>query len=259
MQMITYIPQGELIGTHRNPEYSPNIFAPHHVTDEVTLVSPRYDSIRIGDVLHYHIRSKLTDSGGEFYQATLTSRLNPQASTAGHFVDHANGTYSAYFYAGWGGKASLSIVRVLKREAVTFLKDVVWNAEDRVVWRGYFDVNGATSRGQREPLTALCKLRHRGNWSGMCVYPHRKALGSTVFVCDKLPGVDCDSLYATKSDATLIEKKMKELSTGLQSYPHGAVYTIHWTAIISTWSGIHHPLDCNNIHMEQYTPSTGLQ
>ncbi|XP_033638087.1 NXPE family member 3-like [Asterias rubens] len=210
--IISYIPNGELIGTHRLSKPSPN-FVPHQITHEVTLVSPRYDSIRIGDLLHYHIHSKLTDTGGEFYQATLSSRHHPKASTAGHFVDHTNGTYSAYFYAGWSGQATLSIVRVFTREAVTFLKDVMWNAEDRVVWQGFFYVEG-TNTSTKQSKTALCTLRSHGNWSGMCVYPHLKALGSTVFLCEKLPGINCNSLYATKSDGALIEKKMTELAIG---------------------------------------------
>lgn len=214
MQIITYVPTDVLIATHRNPQPAgAHSITPHATIAVITLISPRYDSIRIGDILHYHIHSNLTDSGGEFYQAELKSPLKPKASTAGHFVDHANGTYSLYFYAGWGGGASLSIVRVLKREAVTYLRDVVWNAEDRVVWQGYFNVDGARGQLQLMP-TGLCKLRSHGNWSGSCVYQHRQALGSTVFLCEKLPGVDCNSLFATKSDSKRINRKAKELASG---------------------------------------------
>ena len=183
----------------------------------VTLISPRSDSIKIGDLLHYHIiTSNVTDSGGEFYSATLASVINPRASTAGHMVDHSNGTYSVYFYAGWVGQATLSITRVLTREAVTFIEKDLWDADDRVVWQGYFKTmdNGGSLEDYNQMPKGLCRLRNHGNWTGMCEYPHTKALGKTIFICEKPPGVDCKTFFATKSDDNRINHRVMELTKG---------------------------------------------
>ncbi|XP_022093723.1 NXPE family member 3-like [Acanthaster planci] len=61
----------------------------------------------------------------------------------------------------------------------------------------------------------LCRLRRHGNWSGMCLYPHRRALGQTVFICERPAGVaSCDSLFATKSDGSRITARIDELTEG---------------------------------------------
>ncbi|XP_022093749.1 NXPE family member 4-like [Acanthaster planci] len=181
----------------------------------VSLVSPTRDAIKVGDMLHFlitctHEDGTLLGLGGGLWYATLSSKSNPKASTAGKIVDHNNGTYSVFVFAAWAGQGTIVVRRVLSSEAVNFMLNTVWPAEDRVVWRGLFKVPGAKGKLS----SGLCRLSRRGNWTGKCVYPNKKALGKTVFLCDKPRGVNCSTLYATKSDSRRISARMRELSRG---------------------------------------------
>ncbi|XP_038073029.1 NXPE family member 1-like [Patiria miniata] len=184
------------------------------INTSVSLMSPKKDAIKVGDMLHYritcsHKNGSLLHSGGGFWYATLDSKANPKASTAGKIEDHNNGTYSVYAYAGWAGEASLSVRRILSRQAVDFMLNTIWTADDRVVWKGFFNVPGSKNK----PSSA-CRLSRHGNWTGKCVYPNKNALGKTVFLCEKPKGVDCDNLYGTKSNGRQISARIRGLAQG---------------------------------------------
>ena len=177
----------------------------------VSLIFPRVDLIKEGDMFQFRITCRhdngtVLETGGDFWFATLTSSAKPKASTAGRVVDNNNGTYDVYLYAGWSGKAQLKLTRVLNREAVIYMNSVVWPAVDRMVWQGHFKIPGKS-----KSVVGLCKLRKHGNWTGMCEYPHPKALGKTVFICDKPPGANCNSFHAISIAGKIIIARAKEL------------------------------------------------
>ncbi|XP_038050441.1 NXPE family member 4-like [Patiria miniata] len=165
----------------------------------VSLLSPRKDSIKVGDMIHYritcrHQNGSLLSSGGGVWYAFLSSKSNPKASTAGRVVDHKNGSYSIYAYAGWAGTGTLTVTRALDNDAVDYMNNTIWPAEGRGVWKGIFQApKGNTA-------SSTCRLTRTGNLTGMCLYPRPNALGKTVFYCEKPEGVECDKLVSTKSD-----------------------------------------------------------
>ncbi|XP_038075775.1 NXPE family member 3-like [Patiria miniata] len=180
----------------------------------VELVSHVGRSIKVGDVLHYRIQSRDFNGrkrilGGDMWYATLNSDKDPKASTAGHVVDHGNGTYDAYVLAAWPGNAKFNLILVHASEAVYHLRNIVWNSERRAIWLGRYSFKGKTT-------DAVCYLQHHGKWEGKCEYPAYRALGSTVFLCDKKPDFPCESLYALNIHRQATSNRAKELGNGME-------------------------------------------
>ncbi|XP_038050440.1 NXPE family member 1-like [Patiria miniata] len=155
--------------------------------------------------------------GGDFWYATLATKGG--GSTSGRVLDHANGSYSVYFFAGWSGKASIHITMVHPSEAVDYLVQTVWNAYDRINWLGRFEdgVNKSTTS---------CVLRRGGPWTGKCELSHPYALGKTVLLCgEPAHGLKCDSLVAVYNNNTRIRERARELSKGRGDLFQGEYYS----------------------------------
>ena len=179
------------------------------VPPNVTLVSPPLDNITIGDDVHYRIESNKLEiprdgcvSGGNFWFAVLTSVKNPKASCAGSVTDYCNGTYDVHVTAAWAGNATFEITLVHTGEAINHLRNIVWPAQDRLAFSGYYKANNQTDVSKMPQ--GFCYVRRRGNWSGYCEYPNKKAMGMTTTICEKVDGVPCDTLNYMKSHSSKI-------------------------------------------------------
>ncbi|XP_033631270.1 NXPE family member 3-like isoform X2 [Asterias rubens] len=179
------------------------------VPPNVTLVSPPLDNITIGDDVHYRIESNKLEiprdgcvSGGNFWFAVLTSVKNPKASCAGSVTDYCNGTYDVHVTAAWAGNATFELTLVHTGEAINHLRNIVWPAQDRLAFSGYYKANNQTDVSKMPQ--GFCYVRRRGNWSGYCEYPNKKAMGMTTTICEKVDGVPCDTLNSMKSHSSKI-------------------------------------------------------
>ncbi|XP_038072968.1 NXPE family member 3-like [Patiria miniata] len=185
------------------------------VEPNVTLVSPPWDNVTLGDTIHYRIESNLAldrhcVSGGNFWFAVLASaRGEPEASCGCFVVDHCNGSYDLFTVAAWAGKANLNLTLVHTGEAVNHLRNVVWPAKDRVSFIGFYHPDNVTD--EKWPRTG-CNFRGPGNWTGLCEYEHPKAMGDTRLVCENKDNVPCETLYRMKGHGARIEGSVSRLT-----------------------------------------------
>ncbi|XP_070575172.1 NXPE family member 4-like [Ptychodera flava] len=110
-------------------------------------------------------------------------------STAGRVIDYGNGSYSVYFHASWEGTAFITITLAHPREAVRWLDNVYRATERNADWTGYFE--DATS-GVTEQST--CYMLRNNRWANKCEYRNEKAMGKTVYICDRPPTLPCEKL-----------------------------------------------------------------
>ncbi|XP_022093725.1 NXPE family member 1-like [Acanthaster planci] len=155
--------------------------------------------------------------GGDFWCATLTTKGG--GYTAGRVLDHSNGSYSVYFFAGWSGTANIDVTLVHPSETVDYLVHTVWHAYDRIVWLGRFEEGDKKS-------TTTCVLRRGGPWTGKCELSHPYALGKTVLLCDQpAHGLKCDSIVAVYNNNTRIRERASELTAGKEHLFQGDYYS----------------------------------
>ncbi|XP_070539549.1 NXPE family member 2-like [Ptychodera flava] len=121
--------------------------------------------------------------GGDLWYATMYDQKS-KFGTMGKVVDHNNGTYSVYFYAGNAGTVAFRFVLVLQREAIMFQRNVLRTTEMRAAWTGTFVSGNVTE-------TSNCFLVREGTWKDKCEYPHPKALGKSTFLCDPPKSLPC--------------------------------------------------------------------
>ncbi|XP_035671690.1 NXPE family member 4-like [Branchiostoma floridae] len=86
---------------------------------------------RQGDVLTAIVTARDQEGrpktyGGDFFRARLIRDGSPQASSAGHIIDHDNGTYTVEFPLHWLGNVRIKIQLVHPSEAVK----VLWRLRD---------------------------------------------------------------------------------------------------------------------------------
>ncbi|XP_070556419.1 NXPE family member 1-like [Ptychodera flava] len=124
--------------------------------------------------------------GGDLLRATLFNK-DDKFATMGRIVDHENGSYTAYFYAGYAGKVSVEVVLALQREAIQWQDNVFRKSEPRAWWVGKF-IQGDTNE------TSQCYVIREGTWTDKCDFPYGKALGKTRFLCDTPKSLPCHTL-----------------------------------------------------------------
>ncbi|XP_002733001.2 NXPE family member 4-like [Saccoglossus kowalevskii] len=149
------------------------------------------NAIYRGDFIHLMIVAKDNNGsqrryGGDIWIAKMYN-TDFNFGTTGKVIDHNNGTYSVYFYAGWSGTVTLEILLALQREAITWMKTFHRPQEHRVLWIGIFD------DGKRIERTT-CYIQREGLWENKCEYPHISALGDTTFLCDPPKYSHCGNL-----------------------------------------------------------------
>ena len=184
-----------------------------HTKTNVQLISPR-GHIQVGDIIKYRIQTRDSEGrdrviGGDFWYATLNS-ANPQASTAGYVADYNNGTYEVTFLAAWAGQAEFKLILVHPSEAVNHLRNVVWPAEERVIWNGYF------KHKNKKEETTTCFLRSSRPWTGLCQYPSHNALGKTILVCQKPKELSCDDFTSYNTNWDKCNQTVNKLTQGVQ-------------------------------------------
>ncbi|XP_066292854.1 NXPE family member 3-like [Branchiostoma lanceolatum] len=99
---------------------------------------------RQGDVLTAVIvardaRGRPKTYGGDFFRAKLVSVRPREASSAGHVIDHGNGTYTVQFSLYWAGGVKASIQLVHPSEAVKVLQRVRAVPNKRIFFCSFVD------------------------------------------------------------------------------------------------------------------------
>ncbi|XP_070556423.1 NXPE family member 1-like [Ptychodera flava] len=168
--------------------------------------STEHQNIRQGENIHvviqtYDQHGRKRAIGGDFFFAVM-SDIQLRKSTAGKVTDHGNGTYSVYFYAGWSGSASISVQLVHPREAVLWIRNVFRNIERRIDWLGRFG-NGTYTEERK------CYVSEGNFWKNKCEYANEKALGNTVFLCEKPKFLTCQQLAITRGQAETLDSYAK--------------------------------------------------
>ncbi|XP_070555944.1 NXPE family member 4-like isoform X1 [Ptychodera flava] len=168
--------------------------------------SAEHQNIHQGENIHVEIQTydqkgRKRAIGGDFFFAVM-SDLQLRKSTAGKVTDHGNGTYSVYFYAGWSGSASISVQLVHPREAVLWIRKVFRNIERRIDWLGRFG-NGTYTEESK------CYVSEGNFWKNKCEYGNEKALGNTMFLCEKPKFLACQQLAITRSQGQTLDSYAK--------------------------------------------------
>nr|XP_002736977.1 PREDICTED: NXPE family member 4-like [Saccoglossus kowalevskii] len=150
------------------------------------------DGIKQGEYVHVVVetrdaRDHRKHVGGDFlYGVMKNTKL--KKSTSGRVIDYNNGTYSVYFFAGWHGKATITIILWNTKEAIQWFDTVYRKYERRYEWKGVFQRGKITEKG-------VCYVLRDEVLLDKCEYRNEHAMGSTVFMCDKPENMSCDSLY----------------------------------------------------------------
>lgn len=160
----------------------------------------RNDDIAVGDIIKLFITARdengrLRTSGGDYFTVVITQE-SQNASTTAEIIDHSNGTYTAYAYAGWAGKSSITVTLVNPSDAIYYLRYNYTLLSHRAGFVGIFQRNNVTERTN-------CYIQHEGSWSKKCEYFHPYNLFSTRLLCDAPPTLPCDALtILPRSDNT---------------------------------------------------------
>ncbi|XP_077994484.1 NXPE family member 4-like [Glandiceps talaboti] len=149
-------------------------------------------------------------SGGDFYFAVMVNAEKRKA-TAGRVVDHSNGTYNVYFYAGWSGHANITIILRHPGEEVDWIQRVVRPQERRVRWIGNF------KDGKKQENSA-CYVYGGTTWKDKCEYRNENSLGSTLFLCDKPKNLTCDKIVTTHSEIPSMGTYIRKLLSSEKRY-----------------------------------------
>ncbi|XP_033104543.1 NXPE family member 4-like isoform X2 [Anneissia japonica] len=127
--------------------------------------------------------------GGDFWYATIKIGY---CSEAGKILDFQNGTYEVVFFAACPGNVKLTIILVHTVETVHFYKHTVWSMEERKLWNATYKVGNKEEYG-------LCRIHNVGIWKDKCEFPHPKAMGGSLMLCDPPRTLPCSSLYGLRS------------------------------------------------------------
>ncbi|XP_033644967.1 NXPE family member 4-like [Asterias rubens] len=151
--------------------------------------------LHVGDTAHFIIQAKDAEgrnqvTGGDFWFPVLTGDVGAYpvkgGRTAGRVVDHKNGTYSVFFYAGWEGIAYVHMTLAATSEATTWLRTKYWPSERLAFWDGEFS-GASTLDGQKTTEITSCFLLRKVTSPNLCRIDYNpKATGSTALYC-KLP------------------------------------------------------------------------
>ncbi|XP_077984579.1 NXPE family member 3-like [Glandiceps talaboti] len=145
-------------------------------------------------------------TGGDLWFAAMYD-IDHKMNTAGHVIDHQNGTYSVYFYAAWPGIAHIDITLVYTSQAIKWLYNL-WNIPNRIVWKGIYSQNTNDSNSYSEARCQIGKMpTQRGE--SKCGYNHESALGDIGFVCET--SSNCDELAMTQGNITWLNEKAELL------------------------------------------------
>ncbi|XP_077870531.1 NXPE family member 2-like [Saccoglossus kowalevskii] len=182
-------------------------------TDVVMQTDINY--IHFGDVITVRVVARDINGrprilGGDLWRASIYNTARRFASM-GKVIDYNNGTYTIDFYAGSPGVVDLEVVLVLQREAIKYQNDVFRPTEKRASWEGVFRSSNITE-------TSRCVLVRDSTWMDKCEFPHSKALGKTIFVCDLPDSLSCNTLTSisnlaseTYADMMKMDGKIKKL------------------------------------------------
>ena len=148
--------------------------------------------------------------GGDFWSVVMSSlSLNVNLSTSAEVIDHENGTYSSWLYAGWPGKAKITVKLVHPRQAVQYLRSITDNVNtSNQYWNTTF-TNGNQSD------FSLCYMDFSGPPFGKnkCIYTYEKALGNmTAKVCEKpRNGLACNTAVSYTGAPSVSTVKTREM------------------------------------------------
>ncbi|XP_070547799.1 NXPE family member 3-like [Ptychodera flava] len=165
-----------------------------------------------GDFVHVMIHSSGDDEdcpvSGDFFFAVMSS-TKQKKSTTGRIIDHTNGSYSVFFYAGWSGTADIAVTLVHPRAAVDWIENHYRTEERHVEWNAWYR-NGTRTE------ESICYVSRALTFPNKCVYVNENALGRTAFVCDRPQHLSCEEIKTTKSRVTSLDASVnKSLSEDL--------------------------------------------
>ncbi|XP_033115183.1 NXPE family member 4-like [Anneissia japonica] len=168
--------------------------------------------VKVGDFFSVIIEARDSKDqhrvkGGDFLFATI--RVT-KGHSAGKIIDFNNGTYEVIFFAAWAGKATIEITVVHSSETVDYIESELWSTEQRIGWNGNFRANSKKSEH------TLCRFT-KVTATDKCVYSHPRALGKTVFLCDKPVNLSCETLFSIKSSSSYVEDVFSKLYTSHRS------------------------------------------
>ena len=162
-----------------------------HIHQDTAIISPG-DTFKV--LLEaYDINGRLQRSGGDFWFALLHTP-NFNFSTSGTVIDHDNGTYSIYFYAGVEGTLNINITLVHPAEALSWLRDVYIPDENCFTWDGKFIYQNIT-------MISQCQVHHikddyQFDKEHFCYYGYgSQGIGHSALVCERPSNkTDCYTL-----------------------------------------------------------------
>ena len=167
-----------------------------------------------GQLLHFLINAVGNDgnpktTGGDVWCITAYS-INKHFFTSGRVLDHQNGSYSAFVFAGWNSKAVIKVKLLYTSHAANFIENNYWSLSvPRVYWTAHFKEGDKTE-------TATCYIGVV-SWDSaqVCAYPRPIAMGNhTSFVCDKPPSLPCESLNDYLVNRSQTNKAVEKIGTG---------------------------------------------
>ena len=136
----------------------------------------------VGDIIEVKLTTfdcmgRRRREGGDFWFATLYNKYSTY-STAGHVIDHRNGTYTIYFYAGFSDTLYINITLVHPRETLEWLIEKYIPHEKTISWDGFYMTPTNDSVCQVQSVTNITEKTR-------CVYGYgRTGLGRYGLVCD---------------------------------------------------------------------------
>ncbi|XP_077865998.1 NXPE family member 4-like [Saccoglossus kowalevskii] len=197
--------------------------------------------IKQGEIIHvvidaYDMYGEKRHIGGDFFCGVMyNTKLNKR--TSGKVVDFRNGTYSAYFYAGWHGYANITITLWHTREAKRWIDTVYRPNEHHVDWLGHFKMGDRLEK-------SLCHVIRDGVWKNKCEYRNEHALGNTVFICDRPATLPCDSLHVVYSVRQSLGEHVDDVLQPEQKFMFERPYLA--TDVFGSPMGVHIEGNCNS-------------
>ncbi|XP_033121121.1 NXPE family member 3-like [Anneissia japonica] len=191
--------------------------------DQTTFTVLGEKAIHFGEFFSIVIKARdkngqTLERGGDFWFATI-SNSKLATRSAGKVIDYKNGTYEVIFLASFTGNVTVDIVLVAQTEAIAWLRQVFWPAEQKLKWVGYF--SGQTNYNSKKKTkkkskveTSFCYLQGGLQWNDKCEFRHATALGSVVFACGRPATFECDSLIAIKIEPHHASQMTKRMIAG---------------------------------------------
>ncbi|XP_072015095.1 NXPE family member 3-like [Amphiura filiformis] len=187
--------------------------------DDSTITSANYSTLTLlniplkGQYLHLlihaaDVQGRPKTSGGDVWFVTASS-VDDKFYTSGRVLDHLNGTYSVYLFAGWTNTPTIKVKLVYTSHAAHFIENSYWTTPlPRVYWSAHFIQGNRTE-------SSKCYIETVEWDDTKCAYTRPIAMGvHTAFVCNKPRSLPCVALNDYLVDSGKTNRAVENFGTG---------------------------------------------